>query len=329
VQSPEAVQRFQREIQALAKLSHANIVAVHDAGMADGTHYFVMDLVVGKDLARVVRDDGPLPPERAVDYVLQAARGLEYAHAAGIVHRDIKPSNLILDSQRKVRILDLGIARVEATDDAPADLTRTGSILGTVDYMPPEQALNTRKADQRADVYSLGCTLYFLLTGQAVYGGETVMERASCAVAFASLPCRAGLVGARLSANDCQASGGSHADDDRGDRRFAEQGRASPGPSPAHRDLDRPAADRPRDRRRFDQAALASFAGSPHVADGRRLSSNCRRLEAVGRHRAEHYSARQAVLGRMHVWPARPHRPLASRRHDLPRRKDHGPACPH
>ena len=177
VQSPGAVERFQREIQALAKLSHANIVAVHDAGHSDGTHYFVMDLVVGKDLARVVRDEGPLPPEKAVECVLQAARGLEYAHAAGIVHRDIKPSNLILDSQGVVRILDLGIARMDQAEETPADLTRTGSILATVDYMPPEQALNTRKADQRADVYSLGCTLYYLLTGQPVYGGDTVMER--------------------------------------------------------------------------------------------------------------------------------------------------------
>ncbi len=180
--SPEAVERFAREVQALAKLSHPNIVAVHDAGKADGTDYFVMDLVAGKDLSRVVHDGGPLPPDRAIDYVLQAARGLEYAHAAGVVHRDIKPSNLMLDGQGHVRILDLGIARIESADDAAttpaaADLTKTGSILGTVDYMPPEQALNTRKADQRADIYSLGCTLYFLLTGQPMYGGETVMER--------------------------------------------------------------------------------------------------------------------------------------------------------
>jgi hypothetical protein len=177
VQSPDSVERFQREIQALAKLSHPNIVAIHDAGKVDGTDYFVMSLVLGKDLARVVRDDGPLPPERARDCMLQVARGLEYAHAAGIVHRDIKPSNLMLDAEGKIHILDLGIARVEATDETPAELTKTGSILGTVDYMPPEQALNTRKADHRADIYSLGCTLYFVLTGQPVYDGETVMER--------------------------------------------------------------------------------------------------------------------------------------------------------
>jgi hypothetical protein len=177
VQSPESVERFHREIQALARLSHPNIVAIHDAGKADGVDYFVMDLVVGRDLARVVHDDGPLPPDRAIDCVLQAARGLEYAHAAGIVHRDIKPSNLMLDAAGKIHILDLGIARVEATDEAPMELTKTGAILGTVDYMPPEQALNIRKADQRADVYSLGCTLYFLLAGRPVYEGGTVMER--------------------------------------------------------------------------------------------------------------------------------------------------------
>jgi serine/threonine protein kinase len=177
LQSRESVERFQRETHALAKLSHVNIVAVHDAGIVEGTHYFVMDLVDGKDLSRLVHDDGPLSPERAVDCVLQVARGLEYAHASGVIHRDIKPSNLMLDARGKVQILDLGIARVEATDDAPTDLTRTGSILGTVDYMAPEQALSTRAADQRADVYSLGCTLYFLLTAQTVYGGDTVMQR--------------------------------------------------------------------------------------------------------------------------------------------------------
>ncbi len=153
-------------------------------GNADGTHYFVeVDLVAGKDLSRVVRDEGPLDAGACRRlHSPSGAAAWNMLHAAGIVHRDIKPSNLMLDAQGKVQILDLGIARVEATNDAtthaePSDLTRTGSILGTVDYMPPEQALNTRKADQRADVYSLGCTLYFLLTGHPVYGGETVMER--------------------------------------------------------------------------------------------------------------------------------------------------------
>ena len=178
VQSPESVERFQREVQALARLSHPNVVAVHDAGTADGTHFYVMDLVDGDDLARLVREHGPIPVEQALDCVLQAARGLEYAHAQGVVHRDVKPSNLILDHGGTVKILDLGIARfMPLPEQAGDDLTKTGCVLGTVDYMAPEQAVNTRRADHRADIYSLGCTLYFLLTGQPLFGGDTVMER--------------------------------------------------------------------------------------------------------------------------------------------------------
>ena len=179
VQSPESVERFQREVQALARLSHPNIVAVHDAGSADGTHFYVMDLVDGEDLARLVKENGVLPVEQALDCILQAARGLEYAHAQGVIHRDIKPSNLILDHDGTVKILDLGIARIVSLPEQAGDrdLTKTGCVLGTVDYMAPEQAMNTRRADHRADIYSLGCTLYFLLTGQPVFGGETVMER--------------------------------------------------------------------------------------------------------------------------------------------------------
>ena len=120
-----------------------------------------------------------MPVEQALDCILQAARGLEYAHVQGVVHRDIKPSNLILDHDGTVKILDLGIARIVSLPEQAGDqdLTKTGCVLGTVDYMAPEQAMNTRRADHRADIYSLGCTLYFLLTGQPVFGGETVMER--------------------------------------------------------------------------------------------------------------------------------------------------------
>jgi serine/threonine protein kinase len=178
VRSPDSVERFQREVRALARLSHPNIVAVHDAGTAEGTQFYAMDLVDGEDLARLVKEHGPLPVEQAVDCILQAARGLEYAHAQGIVHRDVKPSNLVLDRDGTVKILDLGIARFQPLpEQAGDDLTKTGCVLGTVDYMAPEQAMNTRRADQRADIYSLGCTLWFLLTGQPLYGGDTVMER--------------------------------------------------------------------------------------------------------------------------------------------------------
>jgi hypothetical protein len=118
-----------------------------------------------------------MPVEQTLHYILQTARGLEYAHAQGIVHRDIKPWNLILVQDGTVKILDLGIARFTPGAESADDLTKTGCVLGTVDYMAPEQAMNTRRADHRADIYSLGCTLYFLLTGQPVHGGDTVMER--------------------------------------------------------------------------------------------------------------------------------------------------------
>jgi hypothetical protein len=175
---PDSVKRFQREIQTLAHLTHPNIVSVHDAGVVDGTHFYVMDYVDGEDLARLVREQGPMPVEQALECILQAARGLEYAHAKGIIHRDVKPSNLIIGHDGTVKLLDLGIARFERLPEQSADdLTKTGCVLGTIDYMAPEQAMNTRRADHRADVYGLGCTLYFLLTGQPPFGGDTVMER--------------------------------------------------------------------------------------------------------------------------------------------------------
>jgi len=179
--SPDAVKRFHREARAAARLSHPNIVATHDAAEEKGVHFLVMDCVEGEDLAQLVKRHGPLPVKKAVDYTLQAARGLEYAHREGVIHRDIKPSNLLVDKKGQVKVLDLGLARIEQSANAPGvpsdDLTRSGEIMGTVDYMSPEQSVNTRNADARSDIYSLGCTLYCLLTGQAVYSGETLVEK--------------------------------------------------------------------------------------------------------------------------------------------------------
>ncbi|MCY2994967.1 MAG: bifunctional serine/threonine-protein kinase/formylglycine-generating enzyme family protein [Planctomycetota bacterium] len=175
--TPEALRRFQREVEAAAKLEHANIVTAHDADEAGGTHFLVMQYVEGIDLAALVKEQGPLPVGQALDCILQAARGLQYAHEHGVVHRDIKPANLLLDRQGTVKILDMGLARLESAGAEQDQLTGTGQIMGTVDYMAPEQALDTKHADARADIYSLGITLWYLLTGRAVYGGETLMAK--------------------------------------------------------------------------------------------------------------------------------------------------------
>lgn len=176
-----AVRRFEREIEAATRLKHGNIVSTLGSGEHDGQPFLVMEFVSGRDLAALVRNDGPLPVGTAVDCILPTARGLEYAHGLGVVHRDIKPSNLLLSDKVEIRILDMGLARFTTSADqepglAQTDITRTGMIMGTVDYMAPEQAANAKNADARSDIYSLGCTLHFLLTGEPPFKGETMME---------------------------------------------------------------------------------------------------------------------------------------------------------
>ena len=174
-----AIARFEREVRAAAKLRHPNIVAADDAGQANGVHFLVMEYVEGQDLSALVKKNGPFPVAKAMNYVLQAARGLEFAHSEGVVHRDIKPANLLLDKKGVVKILDMGLARIEAAGDvqAQAELTGTGTVMGTVDYMSPEQAFNTKSADARADIYSLGCTLHYLIAGKATYAGDSIIEK--------------------------------------------------------------------------------------------------------------------------------------------------------
>jgi serine/threonine protein kinase len=175
--TPEIAARFQREVEAAARLNHPHIVAAFDADVANDTHFLVMEYVEGQDLSVLVKRQGTLDAARAVDCVLQAARGLDFAHRHGVIHRDIKPGNLLLDTAGKVRILDMGLARIEGDTAGQAELTHTGAVMGTVDYMAPEQALSTKHADARSDIYSLGITLWYLLVGRPAYEGDSLMAR--------------------------------------------------------------------------------------------------------------------------------------------------------
>lgn len=203
VASAEAVQRFYREIEAAAKLSHPNIVIAYDADEIDGVHFYTMEYVEGTTLADLVRRSGAMSVSLACEYIRQTAVGLQHAHERGLVHRDIKPANLMLtwtskpldptaggaaDERNRVlwgshmpliKILDMGLARGSLDETTPFDgsLTAKGQLMGTPDFISPEQAINAHKVDIRSDLYSLGATFYCMLAASVPFPGGNPLEK--------------------------------------------------------------------------------------------------------------------------------------------------------
>jgi serine/threonine-protein kinase len=207
--NPVAVPRFEREVRAAARLTHPNVVRAFDAGQSDGTYYLAMEFMEGVDLFQLIQQGGPLPVPQAVDYLRQAALGLQHAHESGFIHRDIKPANLFVTHKWThsrasspvasrpassaclslpdvadypwgiVKILDFGLARLQDPEvhASEAALTQLGAVMGTPDFLAPEQAFDSSAIDIRADLYSLGCTLYFLLTGRVPFPGGSLSEK--------------------------------------------------------------------------------------------------------------------------------------------------------
>jgi eukaryotic-like serine/threonine-protein kinase len=169
--------RFYLEARAAASLNHPNVVKIYDISNEAETHYMVMEYVQGQDLSDLVKDKGPLPIKEAVSHCVQAAEGLYHAHRRDLVHRDIKPANLILTDEGTIKILDLGLALVNQDETESLTLLYNDKVMGTADYLAPEQAVNSHLVDRRADIYSLGCTLYFLLTGHPPFPKGTLAQR--------------------------------------------------------------------------------------------------------------------------------------------------------
>ncbi len=188
--NPASLARFTREAYAAAQLTHHNVVQIYDFGEDNGRHYFSMEWVRGGPLSDVVRDKGAMDPKLAAGYTLQAARGLQFAHQNGMVHRDVKPANLLLSNDGVIKVADLGLVKIPDQMDPESDVggvsasgmqsgtqvTMMGTAVGTPAYMAPEQGIDAASVDHRADIYSLGCSLFYMLVGRPPFEGSVVSE---------------------------------------------------------------------------------------------------------------------------------------------------------
>jgi serine/threonine protein kinase len=174
--TPEAIANFHREIRTLAQLDHPNLVRAFDAGHEKNTHFLVTEFVPGTDLRKLIRSGSPLSMQQAASIISQAAQGLEHAHSRGLIHRDVKPANLLVTPEGHVKVLDLGLAGY-FNDPEQVDQFG-GKVVGTADYLAPEAILRPEQLDKRSDIYSLGCTLYYAVTGKVPFPGGTMRDKA-------------------------------------------------------------------------------------------------------------------------------------------------------
>ncbi len=173
--TPDAIGNFQREIRMQAQLDHPNLVRAFDAGHDGNVHYLVTEYVPGMDLRRLVRKQGPLTMQQAAGIIMQAAVGLHHAHQRGLIHRDVKPGNILVTPKGEAKVSDLGLAGCE--DDKHGEDPMSGKIVGTADYLSPEQILTPNELTSASDIYSLGCTLYYAVTGKVPFPGGTTKEK--------------------------------------------------------------------------------------------------------------------------------------------------------
>src|SRR5262245_41537620 len=177
---PEVRKRFQREMEILTRLNHPNLIVACDSGEQQGLPYLVLDYVLGADLSRLVREQGPLAIDQAIDYGVQTARGLAELHWHGVFHRNIKPHALLVDVRGNLRITNLLLAKIgegSLLDGGDEALTAMGESMGSIDYLPPEQATDSSRADERSDIYALGCSLFYLLTGKPPYAMKSDVDK--------------------------------------------------------------------------------------------------------------------------------------------------------